>query len=92
MIATARTGHSRRTVRMRYFDDLGVEPATYNDFGEIRYPLAEFLMKRYKNNLPTIIATNLTFEDIGKVYGDRLQDRMREMFAMITYKEQSYRR
>lgn len=73
-------------------DDLGVEPATYNDFGEIRYPLAEFLMKRYKNNLPTIIATNLTFEDIGKVYGDRLQDRMREMFAMITYKEQSYRR
>ena len=49
-------------------------------------------MKRYKNNLPTIIATNLTFEDIGKVYGDRLQDRMREMFAMITYKEQSYRR
>ena len=73
-------------------DDLGVEPATYNDFGEIRYPLAEFLMKRYKSNQPTVIATNLTFDDIGRVYGDRLQDRMREMFAMIIYKEASYRK
>ena len=73
-------------------DDLGVEPATYNDFGEIRYPLAELLMKRYKGNLTTIIATNKTFDQIGETYGDRLQDRMREMFAMITYLEPSYRK
>ena len=73
-------------------DDLGVEPATYNDFGEIRYPLTELLMKRYKGNLTTIIATNKTFDQIGETYGDRLQDRMREMFAMITYLEPSYRK
>lgn len=73
-------------------DDLGVEPPTYNDFGEIRYPLTELLMRRYKGNLTTVIATNKTFEQIGETYGDRLQDRMREMFAMITYIEPSYRK
>ena len=72
-------------------DDLGVEPQSYNDFGEIRYPLAELLMLRYKQNRPTIIATNCTFEQIGEIYGDRLQDRMKEMYAVITYKEPSYR-
>lgn len=73
-------------------DDLGVEPPTYNDFGEIRYPLTELLMRRYKGNLTTVIATNKTFEQIGETYGDRLQDRMREMFAIIKYVEPSYRR
>lgn len=73
-------------------DDLGVEPATYNDFGEIRYPLAELLMQRYKNNSMTLIATNYTFEQLGGIYGDRLQDRMREMYAMIIYREPSYRK
>lgn len=73
-------------------DDLGVEPATYNDFGVIRYPLAELLMQRYNNNSMTLIATNYTFEQLGETYGDRLQDRMREMYAMITYCEPSYRK
>lgn len=73
-------------------DDLGVEPPSYNDFGEIRYPLTELLMKRYKGNLTTVIATNKTFEQIGETYGDRLQDRMREMFAVIKYVEPSYRK
>lgn len=73
-------------------DDLGVEPPTYNDFGGVRFPLTELLMKRYKNNLTTVIATNKTFDQIGETYGDRLQDRMREMFAMITYLEPSYRK
>ena len=73
-------------------DDLGVEPATYNDFGVIRYPLAELLTQRYKNNSMTLIATNYTFEQLGETYGDRLQDRMREMYAMITYREPSYRK
>ena len=73
-------------------DDLGVEPSSYNDFGEIRYPLAELLMSRYRLNATTIIATNYTFEQIGQTYGDRIQDRMREMFAMISYTEPSYRK
>lgn len=73
-------------------DDLGVEPPSYNDFGQIRYPLTELLMSRYKSNSTTIIATNCTFEQLGEIYGDRIQDRMKEMFAMITYTEPSYRK
>jgi len=73
-------------------DDLGVEPASYNSFGELRYPLAELLLQRYKSNSTTVIATNLTFDQIGATYGDRLQDRMREMYAMIIYSEPSYRK
>ena len=73
-------------------DDLGVEPSTYNDFGEVRYPLADLLTRRYKTNSVTLIATNYTFEQLGETYGDRVQDRMREMYAMITYREPSYRK
>lgn len=73
-------------------DDLGVEPSSYNDFGAVRYPLAELLMQRYRQNATTIVATNFTFEQIGQVYGDRLQDRMREMYALIRYVEPSYRK
>ena len=73
-------------------DDLGVEPSGYNDFGEMRYPLAELLMKRYKFNATTIIATNFTFEQIGETYGDRVQARMKEMFGLISYTEPSYRK
>ena len=73
-------------------DDLGVEPSAYNDFGQVRYPLAELLMARYRTNSTTIIATNCTFEQLGERYGDRVQDRMKEMFAMITYIEPSYRK
>ena len=73
-------------------DDLGVEPPSYNDFGNIRYPLTEFLMSRYRTNSTTVIATNCNFDQIGEIYGDRIQDRMREMFAMITYIEPSYRK
>ncbi len=72
-------------------DELGIEPQAYNDFGQIRYPLAELLLLRYKQNRPTIIATNCTFEQIGERYGERLKDRMKEMYAVITYKEPSYR-
>ncbi len=72
-------------------DDLGVEPPSYNDFGEIRYPLAELLMARYRQNATTVIATNYNLDQIGQAYGDRVLDRMKEMFAQITYIEPSYR-
>lgn len=73
-------------------DDLGVEPPSSNDFGEVRYPLAELLMARYRHNATTVIATNYTLDQIGQAYGDRVLDRMREMFAQLTYIEPSYRK
>jgi DNA replication protein DnaC len=72
-------------------DDLGVEPNSYNEFGDRRYPLADIILARYRQNATTIIATNCTLEQIGEQYGDRVRDRMKEMFAMIKYIEPSYR-
>lgn len=72
-------------------DDLGVEPPSYNNFGETIFPLGELLMQRYNINRPTVIATNCTVEQLGEIYGDRLMDRIREMYAMISYTEPSYR-
>lgn len=73
-------------------DDLGVEPPAYNDFGAVVYPLAQLLLNRYARNATTVIATNRTIDEIGEIYGVRVKDRMREMFARITYGEPSYRR
>ena len=72
-------------------DDLGAEPSSYNDFGEKRYPLADILLARYRQNATTIIATNCNMAQLGELYGDRVHDRMREMFVMIKYVEPSYR-
>ena len=72
-------------------DDLGAEPSTYNEFGEKRYPLAELLLARYKQNATTVIATNCSLSQIGELYGDRVHDRIKEMFVMIRYVEPSYR-
>lgn len=72
-------------------DDLGVEPNSYNDFGDKRYPLAELLLARYRQNATTVIATNCSMAQLGELYGDRVQDRMREMYVMIRYVEPSYR-
>lgn len=72
-------------------DDLGTEPESFNDFGEKHFPLAELLMKRYRSNSITIIATNLTSQQIQEIYGDRVIDRMQETFAVLKYTEPSYR-
>ena len=72
-------------------DDLGVEPPYFNDFGITRYPLAEVLLKRYRDNKITVIVTNLSLDQIGQIYGDRVRERMIETFAAIQYTEPSYR-
>lgn len=72
-------------------DDLGAEPAMFNEYGQARYPLAELLLSRYKTNSTTVIATNCSVEQIGQIYGERLLDRMRETYAVIPYLEPSYR-
>lgn len=75
-----------------FIDDLGAEPAKWCDYGEIRYPLTEVLYKRYDHNATTVISSNLDFNDISSRYGERVADRIREMFVCITYKGSSYRR
>lgn len=73
-------------------DDLGAEPVRCTNYGEEHNPLAKLLLHRYDKQLTTIIATNLNLQDIQDRYGDRVLDRMYEMFDVIIYKRESYRR
>lgn len=72
-------------------DDLGVEPGKCFLFGEISNPISKRLLHRYARGLTTLIATNLDIEEIGRRYGDRVADRLREMYNVVPCRNESYR-
>ncbi len=73
-------------------DDLGAEPEICKVYGENRYPLESVIVGRYKRQLTTIIASNLTLNQIENRYGTRMFDRMMEMYDRIVYNGPSFRR
>lgn len=77
--------------KLLLIDDLGVEPARCMLYGEESYPLSRLLLHRYDRQLTTIVATNLNFEEIQTRYGDRVADRLHEMYEVIKYDADSYR-
>lgn len=81
-----------REIGLLGIDDLGCEPAIVKDFGNELTPVISVLTARYRSNLPTIITTNLTLDEIKKVYGIRIQDRILETYERIEYKNNSFRR
>lgn len=72
-------------------DDMGIEPVRCLIYGEEYFPISRLLLHRYDKQLTTIIATNLGIEEIEARYGDRVVDRMKETFSVITYEHESYR-
>lgn len=71
------------------FDDLGQEITNTKYFGTERNVMHEVLTQRYKNNLHTAthLTTNLSGEQIKNLYGERVADRMVEMFNIISFNE-----
>lgn len=68
------------------FDDLGTEGVKKN-FGDAVNVMQDIILNRYDNSETphhfTHITTNLTAEEIGEYYGQRVRSRMREMFNKI---------
>jgi len=67
------------------FSDVGTEDIK-NNFGNKSNVLADIFFNRYKNNLPRILThaeTNLSAEQIGEFYGQRIRSRFAEMFNWI---------
>ena len=66
-----------------YFDDLGRErEPQFSKKGELKL-LSDLLEQRYFNRRGrTIVTTNLTLEDIGELYGERMRSRCFEMFNL----------
>ena len=68
------------------FDDLGTE-GIKRHFGDQANVMADVILNRYDSGLPawkTHVTTNLTADEIGQYYGERVRSRMRGMFNMLT--------
>lgn len=71
-----------------YIDDLGYERKAFNR-DEI---LGNVLFERNRNGCKTFVTTNLTPTAISEKYGERIGDRLPEMFNMIPWKGESFRK
>lgn len=72
-------------------DDVGIEPAEVQDYGNIMCPIKELLAMRYDAQLFTVFTTNLEPKDIRQRYGDRIADRLNEMMTKVVYRNPTYR-
>lgn len=71
----------------RCFDDLGTESMRKN-FGNEANVMAEIIMNRYDNldlRNKTHFTGNISGDEIGDFYGDRVRSRLREMCNVITF-------
>ena len=82
----------QRIPRNFCFDDLGAE-TTSKYFGNDCNVMAEILLTRYDlykdQGIVTHATTNLTADELEAAYGNRLRSRMREMFNLFGYEENS---
>jgi DNA replication protein DnaC len=69
-------------------DDLGAEQMT--DW--VRDRIYRIIDSRYRNQRPLIITSNLTLDQIGEQFTDRIADRLIEMCRVIEVKGESYRK
>lgn len=81
-----------KNTRYLLIDDLCEEPVEVVSYGNYIYPFVELLENRYDQMLPTIISSNFNAESISNKYQNkRLKDRMKEMFKIISFVEESFR-
>lgn len=77
------------------FDDLGLEDITSKQYGNETRVMAEILLDRYDHMIEfgmiTHVTTNLGAEALGQIYGERVRDRMREMFNQVNFAGKSFR-
>lgn len=84
---------SKNTV---YFDDLGLEEVNVKMYGNNANVMSEIMLDRYENykryGVITYATSNLGAKEFGDIYGDRMRDRMREMFNFIPVTGDSFRK
>ncbi len=81
-----------KTLPLLAIEDMGKEPATKLDYGNVTNPIIEVLEHRYNEQLFTVISTNLTAKEIKEKYGTRIADRFNEMMNVIIFTGKSFRR
>ena len=81
-----------KTQELLFIDDVGTEPASVKSWGNEFSPVTELIYARYDRQLFTIATSNLADEEFGDRYGERIADRMEEMFERLHYSQKSYRK
>ena len=79
-----------KTMQMLAIDEIGCENLKQKEFGVNL--MIDILQYRYDKQLFTIATSNLSDEDFKERYCDRVDDRMREMFDMLLFENQSFRK
>ncbi|PSL44136.1 hypothetical protein CLV51_1061 [Chitinophaga niastensis] len=78
--------------KVHCFDDLGLEQ-TVNYWGNNCNVMGEILLSRYdlfiSNKMITHVTTNLNSQELEEVYGNRLRSRMRAMFNLLVFSQES---
>lgn len=78
------------------FDDLGINDAMKNRYGNTINVMAEIIFDRYDNycdyGMKSFFTTNKTTDEIERLYGDRVRDRLKEMCNPIIMPEDSLRK
>ncbi len=84
------------TPRIFCFDDLGLEETDSKVYGNKRNVMAEILFDRYeefcRTGMKTYATTNLDATGLEAAYGMRIRDRFREIFNIIQFKGDSFRK
>ena len=75
-----------------FLDELGSEPERCQSYGTDYTPVQNLISYRYDRKLPTIVTTNLADDKILDRYGPRMMDRINEMFSILRFKGDSYRK
>lgn len=75
-----------------FIDDIGTEPSNLKIYGNEFSPITELLYNRYDRLKWTIATSNLDDNQIKERYGERIDDRLREMFDKIHFQGKSYRK
>lgn len=76
---------------MLFIDDFGTEPRMIKNYGNDLTPMIDLLYHRYDKQKFTIMTSNLDDPMIRERYGERVADRITEMFDKISYNTKSYR-
>ncbi len=80
-----------RQAPVLFLDDVGTEAASVKVWGNVISPVVELIYQRYDLQLFTIATSNLNERQLAEKYGDRVGDRIREMFNVLAFNNNSYR-
>lgn len=83
---------AKREYPVLAIDDIGREPVEIMEYGNRLSPIIDLLEYRYAHRLPTFITTNLSPEEFGPKYDERIASRFRETMIHIAYPDKSYRK